>query len=118
MAKITTFDYLHTLLMRLGLVVMWLTFTVFHLTVFVLGLVVLWWLRIPPERLVEQFLTFAQSLHVAIAGLFGISVLTLLAIWVRLWRRIYGKVITPYLFRDITEYMRAQETATSRELDV
>lgn len=89
------------------MVVMWLTFAVFHLTLFVVALVALWWLQIPPETLVERFVSFAQSLHVAVAGLFGLSVATILALWVKLWRRVYGKVITPYLFRDVDEVMRS-----------
>ena len=108
MANISTFDYLHTLLMRLSMVVMWLTFFVFHLTFFVLAVVALWWLRIPLETPVEQLASFAQSLPAALAGLFGLSVFTILGLWVKLWRRIYGKVVIPYLFRDMDEYMRTQ----------
>ncbi len=108
MANVSTFDYLHTLLMRLSMVVMWLTFFVFHLTLFVLAVVALWWLRIPLETPVEQLASFAQSLPAALAGLFGLSALTILGLWVKLWRRAYGKVVIPYLFRDIDEHMRTQ----------
>ncbi|HYS88531.1 MAG TPA: hypothetical protein VEN78_26540 [Bradyrhizobium sp.] len=108
MTNISTFDILRALLLRLSMVVMWLTFFVFHLTLFVLAVVALWWLRIPPETLVEQLASFAQSLSAALAGLVGLSALTILGLWVKLWRRVYGKVVTPYLFRDIDEYIRTQ----------
>ena len=86
---------------------MWLTFAVFHLALFVVALIVLWSLQIPPQRLVEQFVSFAQSLHIAVAGLFGLSVATILALWVKVWRRVYGKLITPYLFCGVDEVMRS-----------
>ena len=108
MTNISTFDYLHTLLVRLSMVVMWLTFFVFHLTLFVLAVVALWWLRIPLETPVEQLASFAQSLPAALAGLFGLSALTVLGLWVTLRRRVYGKVVTPYLFRDIVDRTRTR----------
>lgn len=101
MREMHQFDYLFSLLQRMSLVIMWLTFFVFHLTLFVIALVVLWLLQIPPQTLVEQFAQFARSLHVAIAGLFGITAATILGLWVKLWTKIYGKVVTPYLFREI-----------------
>jgi hypothetical protein len=104
---IDKFDFLRSLLARLSLVIMWLTVFVFHLTLFVLALVALWFFQIPPQTLVAQFLAFAQSLHAAIASLIGVSVLTVLVLWVKLWMRIYGAVITPYLFRDIDEARRS-----------
>lgn len=107
MPNISHFDYLNLLLMRLSMLVMWLTFFVFHLTIFVLALVTLWWVQIPPETLFEQLAQFAQSRSAAIVGLLGVSALTILALWVKVWRKAYSKIVTPYLFRDADEVMRA-----------
>lgn len=107
LAQLSPIDFVYLLVRRLAVLVMWLTFAVFHLALFVIALVALCALQIPPQTLVEQFVAFAQSLHAAVAGLFGLSVLTILVLWVKLWRRVYGKLITPYLFRDVDEAMRS-----------
>jgi hypothetical protein len=80
---------------------MWLTFAVFHLGLLVLLLCVVWWNQILPKELLGQFFVFAQSLPAAIAGVIGLSVLAILGLWIKLWRKIYGKITTQYLFRDI-----------------
>ena len=107
MAQLSTIDFVYLIVQRLALVVMWLTFAVFHLALFVIVLIVLWSLQIPPQTLVEQFVSFAQSRHAAVVGLLGISAATILVLWVKLWRIVYGKLITPYLFRDVNEVMRS-----------
>jgi hypothetical protein len=95
-----------SLIARLSLLVMWLTFALFHLALLVVGLYALWWLQIPPQQLGERFLSFVHSLPAAIAGVLGVSALTILVLWIKLWRRIYGKITTPYLFRDIDTQVR------------
>lgn len=108
MAQISHIALLSSLLQRLAMVVMWLTFAVFHLTLFVLALLALWALQIPPQLLVEQSLECARSLHAAVAGVLGLSAATILVLWVKLWRKGYAKLITPYLFRDVDEVMRGE----------
>ncbi len=101
-----SFDVLHSLLARLSLIVMWMWFAVVHLVLFQFGLFALWWLQIPPQKLCAQFLEFVQSLPVLLAGVMGVSVLTILSLWVWMLRKIYAKIAVSYLFKDINEQIK------------
>jgi len=99
------FDYLHSLLKRLALVVMWLAFAVFHLALLACALAAAWFWQISPETASE----FATSLFqqwrgasfLGILGFLGFSGGLALYWYVRMWRKIYGALVTPFLFRDI-----------------
>ncbi len=107
MAQLGTDALALSLVQRLSLIVMWLVIAVIHLTLIVITITVLWWLQIPPETLAGRFALFARSLPVALAGGLGLSALTILALWVRLCRKAYAKVTTPFLFRDANEIVRS-----------
>lgn len=105
MSTIERFDFLHSLLMRLSLVVMWLVCAVFHLTLLVFFLTASWFWQISPET-IEEFATYLfQRLHgatfLAVVGFLGVSGSLALYWYIRLWRKLYGALVLPFLFRDI-----------------
>jgi len=105
MNGIEPFEFLHSLLMRLSLVIMWLACLVFHLTLLVFFLTAAWFWQISPET-VGEFATYLfQRLHganfLAVLAFLGVSGGLALYWYVRLWRKLYGTLVVPFLFRDI-----------------
>lgn len=99
-------DALHSLLLRLSIIMMWLTVALVHLALFLILFATVWYFEIPPRILLERFFGFVQSLPVAIAGVLGVSALTILLLWLKLCRIVFGKLTTPFLFRDIDANVR------------
>ena len=88
---------------RLSKFVMWLTLALFHLTLAVLALALLWWWQVQPSQLAGSLVSIPASLTVQWIGLLGCSAATLLFLYVRLWRKAYSKIATPYFFRGVTD---------------
>ena len=82
---------------------MWLTFISFHLILVVIGLLVLWWLQVQPESIQQWFLSVVESRPVAVLGFVGVSVATVLVLYVKAWRKLYAKLTTPYIFRGLAD---------------
>jgi len=85
---------------RLSVHVMWLTFAVFHLSLVVAGLFLLWWYQLSPEQVATFLVSELDSSSARVFGWFGISVATLLFLYVRLWRKLYARMTMRYFFSD------------------
>lgn len=111
MAGISKLDTVHSLLMRLALVVMWLAFAAFHLTPLSLFLAAAWFWQFGPEAVSAGATDLFRRTHgpmlLAILGLLGVSGLTALYRYTRVWRKFYSAFVTPFLFKDINEAVRS-----------
>jgi hypothetical protein len=100
-AGITPINFALNLIFRLGVAVIWLTFAVFHLAVIDVVAIVLWCSQVSPASLYRWLVSIRDSQPSLWLGALGIGVVVLLALYVKLWRRIYSKLTTPYFFRGL-----------------
>ncbi len=70
-----------TIVARLGIHVMWLTFGLVHLAAAVVGLFLLWWYQVPPARLATLLSSLPQLLFAQWSGLLGISAFGILLLY-------------------------------------
>lgn len=100
-------DCVHSVLMQMGRLVMWLTFAVFNLSLVVVCLLVFWLFSVSPSRLFEMVSSFYSSTHLATAvsvlALFGASLATVFYWYWRLWCKAYSSIVVPLLFKDLVD---------------
>jgi hypothetical protein len=114
---IQPFEFLHSLLGRLSLVIMWLACAVFHLALIVVFLTAAWFWQIAPETVEGFAIDLFQRMHgatlLAAVGLLGVSGGLALYWYIRFWRKIYGALVTPFLFRDIDDAFKRKQQPSS-----
>jgi hypothetical protein len=108
--SISTVDLLHSLLQRLSLVVMWAVFAIFHASVILAFLFFVWLFEVSPTSIAETATAAYQRMHgpilLSIAGLLGLSVLVAIRYYILAWRKLYGRIVVPFLWRDVDRHLR------------
>lgn len=97
-----------SLIKRVSLLVMWAWFAIFHISIVQAGLCVAWYYEVGPTRIAA---TIAALYHasttttlLAVGGLLGLSALAIWKYYVRIWRKAWSSVTTPYVFREIDDH--------------
>ena len=88
------------LIKRISVYVDWLIIGFAHLTLLVWAV---WWWQVTPADVSETLLRFAQSRSGALLGLFGVSGLAILGIWLRLCFRLTRKLTSHYVWKPVHE---------------
>ena len=78
--------------------VLWAWFMVFHLMLATAFLLWVWAANMQPLPMAQAVLTMAASLPVLILSLCGLSLATLGALYVRLWKNIFQRTSEPMAF--------------------
>jgi hypothetical protein len=99
------------LITRVGRLVMWISFMLFHVIIFVVAFFWLWITETTPAQLIAQT---KATLHLlldpttgAVLRYLGVSSLVAVAVaYVWLWRKIYSRLVTPFIFRPVNDYLR------------
>lgn len=99
----TESEMVHTLLARLTLVVATLAFIALNLALATLGLLALWAWQVEPQAVLDGLLQFAQSRGGILLGLAGLSLATLLGMWIRFGIRAVQTRLSRFLWRGIRE---------------
>ena len=109
-ARIDPFAALHSVLARIGALLMWTHFVIFHIILIVAFLLYAWATKIDPAWISAQikavYLQWHLTTFVAIPAAFGVSIPLVLACYIWAWRRVYRALVLPYIFKDIQEAVR------------
>jgi hypothetical protein len=109
---IDPFAALHSILLRVSMLLMWTVFALFHVTLAVLFLLCAWATKADPGRMLakieDAYLGWHLSTFLAVLAAFGGSITLLLLGYVWAWRRLYGAFVIPYVFKDVDEAFRQQ----------
>ena len=103
--SIDPLSLLHSLLLRVSLLLMWTIFAVFHLGLALTGFFLIWITGETPATLSAAFLNTIQSTAVSVLGLLGMSLVGILTLYIQLWRMAYRALVTPFIFNDINRHM-------------
>lgn len=116
MKGIPPIDYVANLLHRLFHLVAWIAFALFNFSLLILFLFGMWAYNIDSSRLLSLLRKVALSLHLEetwqMFSFFGVSGLTLLVLYLWVWRKIYFSFAVPFLFKTVNERLaslRSQE---------